>query len=59
MARLNRAALSGLASPRLLQRFDALGITPRGMAPRDFRSLIAQEHARWGAMIHDADIRMN
>lgn len=59
MASLNRAALSALVSPRLQQRFAALGITPRGMAPLDFRTLIAQEDARWGAMIHDADIRMN
>jgi tripartite-type tricarboxylate transporter receptor subunit TctC len=59
VAWLNRAALSALASPNVRQRFDALGVTPRGNAPEEFRALIAREHAHWSAMIHDADIRMN
>ena len=59
VAWLNRAALSALASPNVRQRFEALGVTPRGNTPEEFRALIAREHARWSAMIHDADIRMN
>lgn len=59
VARLNRAALLGLTSQKVLRRFDALGITARSTTPEEFRGLIAREHARWGAMIHDADIRMN
>jgi tripartite-type tricarboxylate transporter receptor subunit TctC len=59
VARLNRAALSALASQKVLRRFDALGITARSTTPEEFRGLIAREHARWGAMIHDADIRVN
>lgn len=59
VARLNRAALSALASAKVRQRFAALAITPRGTTSEEFRGLITEQHARWGAMIHDADIRMN
>jgi tripartite-type tricarboxylate transporter receptor subunit TctC len=59
VAWLNRAALSALASPKVRQRFDALGITPRGTTPEEFRGLISRERARWGVMMHDADIRVD
>lgn len=59
VARLNGAALSALSSSKVRQRFDALGVTPRGNTPKEFRALIAREHAHWSAMIRDADIRMN
>jgi tripartite-type tricarboxylate transporter receptor subunit TctC len=59
VAQLNGAALSALASVQVRQRLDALGITPRGITPEEFRGLISQQHARWGGMIHEANIRLN
>jgi tripartite-type tricarboxylate transporter receptor subunit TctC len=59
VAWLNRAAQSVLASPQVRKRFETLGITPRGTTPEEFHSLIEREHARWGAMIRDAGIRVD
>ena len=59
VARLNLAAAAILATPGIRQRFAAMSFEPRATTPEGFRSLIREEHVRWGPMIRDAGVRLD
>jgi tripartite-type tricarboxylate transporter receptor subunit TctC len=55
--RLNREINAGLADPKLVARFAALGLTPMPMTPAEFGKLIADETEKWGKVIRTANIK--
>ncbi|WP_161600841.1 Bug family tripartite tricarboxylate transporter substrate binding protein [Teichococcus oryzae] len=56
--RMQAALAAGLARPATMQRLADLGASPIGDAPEAFAARIAAEHAKWGAVIRDADIKL-
>ncbi|RVT95929.1 tripartite tricarboxylate transporter substrate binding protein [Rhodovarius crocodyli] len=59
IARLHQAAVAALATPNVRERFAALGITPVGSSPAEFRAFIAAETTRWGGVARAANIRLD
>ena len=57
--RLHREAVAALASPAVAERLEALGITPVGSSPAEFRAFIAAETVRWGEVARRAQIRLD
>ena len=54
--RLNRAAVEGLNSPDLKQRFNELAVETRPDTPEGFRKLVASEIIKWRRVIEGAKI---
>jgi len=54
--RLNRAAVEGLSSPDLKQRFNELAVETRPDTPEGFRKLVASEIVKWRKVIEGAKI---
>ena len=54
--RLNKAINAALAAPDLKQRFQDMGVEPRGDTPEGFRKHVAAEIAKWKAVIEKARI---
>jgi len=54
--RLNRAAVEGLNSPDLKQRFNELAVETRPDTPEGFRKLVAAEIVKWRKVIEGAKI---
>jgi tripartite-type tricarboxylate transporter receptor subunit TctC len=54
--RLNKDLNSMIASPEINQRFQAIGIEPRGGSPERFARLVAGEVAKWRQVIRDSKI---
>jgi tripartite-type tricarboxylate transporter receptor subunit TctC len=59
VVRLQRAAASMISNPEIRQRFAAMSFEPKGNSPDEFRKLVREEHARWGALIREAGIRLD
>ena len=57
IGKLNTEINTGLANPRLKARFADLGGTVLPGSPADFGKLIADETAKWGKVIRDANIK--
>jgi tripartite-type tricarboxylate transporter receptor subunit TctC len=47
-----------VALPDIKERFAALGLDPVANTPEEFAAQIRREIAKWGKVIHDANIRM-
>ena len=56
--RVNRAAVAALQQPEVRERFRALGIEPIGNTPEQAAAHVRAEHARLGALVKDAGIRL-
>jgi tripartite-type tricarboxylate transporter receptor subunit TctC len=56
VTRLNSALADTLAEPNVIQRFRALGNEPRPSAPDKLKARIADEIAKWSAVIDAAKI---
>jgi tripartite-type tricarboxylate transporter receptor subunit TctC len=56
--RLNAAANTALKSPEMLAKLDADGSEPLGGSPQRFADFLKAEHAKWGAIIRDAGIKL-
>jgi tripartite-type tricarboxylate transporter receptor subunit TctC len=54
--RLNKEINAALAAPDLKQRFQDLGVEARGSTPEGFRDFLAEEIAKWKAVIDKANI---
>jgi tripartite-type tricarboxylate transporter receptor subunit TctC len=59
IARLNREAVAALRTPAVSERFAALGITPVGSSPEEFRAFVASETQRWGEVARRARIQLD
>jgi tripartite-type tricarboxylate transporter receptor subunit TctC len=57
VAGLQRAVAVALAKPEPSARLAALGAVPVADAPDDFARFCAAEHARFGRLVRDADIK--
>jgi tripartite-type tricarboxylate transporter receptor subunit TctC len=56
---LNQAIVAVLAERELRERLAALSFRPVTGTPEEFGALIGAEHARWGALIHEAGIKLD
>lgn len=55
--RLHKAALQGLADAELKERFDGLGLVPVGNTPEQFLAKTKDQHARYGKVIKEQNIK--
>jgi tripartite-type tricarboxylate transporter receptor subunit TctC len=55
--RLRAATVEAINSPVLKDRLGKEGATPIGSTPEEFGKMIAEEHARWGAVIKQAGLK--
>jgi tripartite-type tricarboxylate transporter receptor subunit TctC len=46
-----------VASPEVKERLQALGFVPVANTPDEFGARIKSEIAKWGKVVHDANIR--
>ena len=56
--RLNAEANRALKNPEMLAKLDADGSEPLGGSPQRFADFLKAEHAKWGAIIRDAGIKL-
>ena len=55
--RMQQAVARVLATPEALARFQAMGATPIASTPEAFGQFVRAEHARFGRLVRDADIK--
>jgi tripartite-type tricarboxylate transporter receptor subunit TctC len=46
-----------VAEPEVKERFAALGFEPVANSPDEFAAQVKSDIAKWGKVIHDADIK--
>lgn len=56
--RLSQAVAEIVRQPEVRERFAALATDPVGSTPQEAAARVAQERARWGKVIKDADIKL-
>jgi tripartite-type tricarboxylate transporter receptor subunit TctC len=59
IARLNAEVNKALATKEMQHKLDEDGSTPLGGTPRQFADFIRSEHAKWGAAVRDAGIKLD
>lgn len=57
VARMREAVAAALVQPEVATRLTALGAIPGGQAAEVFGAFAAREHARYGRLVRDANIR--
>jgi tripartite-type tricarboxylate transporter receptor subunit TctC len=57
--KLNAAAAKALALPYMQKRLAVEGSTPLGGTPAQFADFLKGEHAKWGAAVRDAHIKLD
>jgi tripartite-type tricarboxylate transporter receptor subunit TctC len=57
--RLNAEVQKVLADPEILVKLAAEGSTPMGGTPTQFADYIQAEHQKWGALIREANIKLD
>src|SRR5258706_13522960 len=57
--RLNAEANKALASGEMKAKLQEEGSTPLGGTPRQFAEFVKKEHAKWGAAVRDAGIKLD
>ena len=57
--KLNAAANKALGSAEMKAKLLEDGSTPLGGTPQQFADFIRKEHAKWGAAVRDADIKLD
>ena len=55
--RLHKAVLQGLADAEIKERFDGLGLVPVGNTPEQFLAKTKDQHARYGKVIKEQNIK--
>jgi tripartite-type tricarboxylate transporter receptor subunit TctC len=56
--RLNAEVIKALARPDMLEKLADDGSVPLGGTPRQFAQFLKSEHAKWGAVVREAGIRL-
>jgi tripartite-type tricarboxylate transporter receptor subunit TctC len=59
VSRINRALVAILGDVDFRRRLEKLSFAPMIGSPEEFRTLIQEDHARWGSLIRDAGIRVD
>ncbi len=57
--KLSAATRAALAKPKVAEQFAALGSDPRGSTPEEFRQMLANETAKWSAVIKQFNIKVS
>jgi tripartite-type tricarboxylate transporter receptor subunit TctC len=57
--RINAEVARALANPELIAKLEADGSEPLGGSPKRFADFIRSEHAKWGAVIKEAGIKLD
>ena len=57
--RLNAEVVKTLNSPETKQKLREDGSTPLGGTPQQFADFLKAEHAKWGAVVRDANIKLD
>jgi tripartite-type tricarboxylate transporter receptor subunit TctC len=57
--RLSEETRKALAAPETIARLAAEGSEPFGSTPDRFRAFLAEEHAKWGRVVREAEIRLD
>ena len=57
--RLNAEVVKALANPDLIAKLEADGSEPLGGSPKRFADFIKAEHAKWGAAVREANIKLD
>jgi tripartite-type tricarboxylate transporter receptor subunit TctC len=57
--RLNAEVQKALGRPEMVQKLAEDGSTPLGGTPKQFADFIRTEHAKWGAAVRDAGIKLD
>ena len=57
--RLSTEVQKILRSPDVAERFVAIGMEPAGNTPEEFAEFIRQQHARYGAIVKQANVRLD
>jgi tripartite-type tricarboxylate transporter receptor subunit TctC len=57
--KVNAAAVKALASTDMKKRLAEEGSTPMGGTPAQFAEFLKKEHAKWGAAVRDANIKLD
>ncbi len=55
---LNGAINAAIASPDVKERFEQLNIDSRPNTPEEFRAFVADQMARWGKVVREANIKL-
>jgi tripartite-type tricarboxylate transporter receptor subunit TctC len=59
VARVNAEIMRALKAPEILQKYQAIGVDPvEPHAPEAFGALLKSEIARWGAVIREANVKV-
>jgi tripartite-type tricarboxylate transporter receptor subunit TctC len=58
VARLNEAAVHGLARPEVADRLARIGVEPRTLSPEQFAAFMHAETEKWGAIIRRSGARI-
>jgi tripartite-type tricarboxylate transporter receptor subunit TctC len=58
IARINKELLLLINSPEVRERISADGSDPRGSSPEDYAADIEHESAKWSALIHSLNLRV-
>jgi tripartite-type tricarboxylate transporter receptor subunit TctC len=59
VARLHADIVKAIASVDMRERMSAIGLEPIGNSPEQFAAQIKSDIARWGAVIRQADIKVD
>ncbi|MBK6007255.1 tripartite tricarboxylate transporter substrate binding protein [Ramlibacter ginsenosidimutans] len=57
--KVNAALDAALKDPSLLQRLDAIGLSPRTSTPAEYAELVRSDTERWGELVRSLHIRAN
>lgn len=57
--KINAAAMKALASAGMKKQLEEEGSTPLGGTPTQFAEFMKKEHAKWGAAVRDAHIKLD
>jgi tripartite-type tricarboxylate transporter receptor subunit TctC len=56
VAKLHADAVKVLQDPTIVEKLDAMGATAVGNTPEQFGAVMRADSAKWGRLIHDANI---
>jgi tripartite-type tricarboxylate transporter receptor subunit TctC len=57
VAKLNEAVVAALNAPDVREKLLQAGAVPAPTSSAEFGSILAEEHARWGTVLKDKNIK--
>lgn len=59
VARVNADVVRAIATPDLIEKFTALGVTLRPTTPKEFGAYVSNEIAKWGAVVRQSGAKID